>query len=78
MAQEKPTSLADTLPSSVTDHPEQVLSQNAAAIRIQSAMRGYSARRRLQPYIQKHKAATVIQAAWYVHEKPAQLLAIGL
>ena len=59
-------SSSDTLLSSVTDQPEPALSRNAAAIRIQSAVRGYSARRRLQPYIQKHRAATVIQAAWYV------------
>lgn len=65
LAQEKSPDPGNNIPSAA-DPPNQVLSWDTAATRIQSAVRGYFARKRLQPYIQQQRAATVIQAAWYI------------
>jgi len=65
LAQEESRDPGNNTPSAA-DPPRQVLSWDTAATRIQSVVRGYFARKRLQPYIQRQRAATVIQAAWYI------------
>lgn len=65
LAQEESRDPGNNTPSAA-DPLRPVLSWDTAATRIQAAVRGYFARKRLQPYIQQQRAATVIQAAWYI------------
>ena len=70
LAQDNSGDPADSLPPSVANLHTPVLSWDGAATRIQSALRGYFARKRLQPYVQQQRAATKIQAAWYGFSSP--------